>query len=920
MAETLATLNDKVDQLLRLLDDLPRRLLVRANQIVVLGGLSDISETLGIIKAGEFRAGNRSEPGRGFSGMRLAYPPMAYSNDLWNLVGIENDVLQFGVRASDGKLLAGGGSVVLDQNGITAVGGTIAGWQIQPTKLVSPGTPGIQIDSNGNIQTTNFATDVRGWRIANDGTAEFQNAKIRGELQTTIFTKREVQVTGGTLGIFKSAGVLLEDVTVTTGTFTIKIKDPQGAHEQLFAVDDILHLKDATNSTWVKVTAVTDNTTYYTYTVQYQSGTSGVTYYAGQAIADYGSATSSPGHIIMSADDVNAPYISLRKHTGTPWSSVSELLKIGNLNGSWGYTSEKFGVAIGEYASGKANITIDEDGAIRIRNYTSDVIVLSGTDARISNVLKLSDANSALSIGNPPPSSSTSGTGIWIDRNQMVLMKDDVQNIIISPTEGIYINNPSDAYRQERAIRFDNLYSIYRKIVAAQYPPDISIPSLMIESLSPTIPHKSTGLQVNLTSVSSSSSDDVISKFSYSLYTENYNLQNIAQVFGDNYSVVRLDDTATSFAKIGARTYPRSSSSQSNYAFIEMQTLFPGNMSYPENDSYITLFAKRGSQSNFASLLGLGIFYLANGSQENKVLSLDWGFGGSMDNVLISTRPFELSYPSSIEGITFKIKTSDNHAGLPVLYYDKASPQDAKIPLGYSPPWFILPFTTRYMMHSFNPIINANYIIEDCGVPVSGRRNLTAQTNWQGHRAINTNESVINFLEYYGTNSSNQYFYNTSGLPYYTSNITNAVSILTWIFPSGSGGTSRGILQSGTTTIGFALYIDSSNKAVFNVYDTGGALIQVVSTNQVVFNKWNYIFANYDRNVRMMINLNGVETFRSTTPTTQIRMSSGDFRLGWGSAAGTLNGQLGWTAIGIYFYESYKTMVLLSRPWHYGGA
>lgn len=479
MGETLGTLNDKVDQLLRLLDDLPRRLLVRANQIVVLGGLSDISETLGIIKAGEFRAGNRNEPGRGFSGMRLAYPPMAYSNDVWNLVGVENDVLQFGVRASDGKLLAGGGSVVLDQNGVTASAGTIAGWQIQPTKLVSPGTPGIQISSDGNIQTTDFTTDVKGWRIAKDGTAEFQNAKIRGELQTTIFTKREVQVTGGTLGIFKSAGVLLEDVTVTTGTFTIKIKDPQGVHEQLFAVNDILHLKDAANSTWVKVTAVTDNATYYTYTVQYQSGTSDVTYYAGQAVADYGSATSSPGHIIMSADDVNAPYISLRKHTGTPWSSVSELLKIGNLNGSWGYTSEKFGAAIGEYASGKANITIDEDGAIRIRNYTNevlrvdtsgirvgeyasgkpnvfidattgelklrnyltDVIVLSGADAKISSVLKVTDVNSAIAIGNPPPVSESSGTGLWIDRTGLYGLLNNNLQVKIGSDGKLYLGN-----------------------------------------------------------------------------------------------------------------------------------------------------------------------------------------------------------------------------------------------------------------------------------------------------------------------------------------------------------------------------------------------------------------------------------------------------------------------------------------------
>ncbi len=548
MTVGLEDILNALEVLTREVEALPTKLLIKAGQIVVWGGLSDISEQLGLIRAGEFRAGNQNDIGRGFSGMRISYPPMTYNGENWNLVGVENDTLQFGVRAQDGKLFAGGGSVVLDIDGITALAGNIAGWQILSDRLQSQGNPGIRIDSNGNIQTTNFATDVRGWRISADGTAEFQNAKIRGELQTTIFTKREIQVASGSLGVFKSAGVLLEDVTATSGQFVLRIKDQQGIHEQVFQVNDILRLRDGTNDTWVKVVSVTDETTNYAYTVEYQSGTTGVTYYAGQAVADYGNVNNRAGHIIISADDTYSPYISLRTHDGTPWTTIRELLKIGNLDGSWGYTTTKYGVAIGEYNSGKANIILDEDGVLRIRSYTNDVIridtngvfigdttranvhidtngvlrlrnatadaikidtggilignasaanvhidtsgvlrlrnatadaikidtsgilignasaanvfigtsgelkIRSGTndiialtsnDARITNVIRLSDSMSALSIGQVPPTSSSSGTGIWIDRNGFYILKNDVRNMTID-TDGIVVGTSNN--------------------------------------------------------------------------------------------------------------------------------------------------------------------------------------------------------------------------------------------------------------------------------------------------------------------------------------------------------------------------------------------------------------------------------------------------------------------------------------------
>jgi hypothetical protein len=70
------------------------------------------------ISSGEIRLGSGT-PGQSFSGVRIGYPAFTYSGQDWNIAGINNDVLQVGIRASDGKFIAGGGGVVIDSAGIT---------------------------------------------------------------------------------------------------------------------------------------------------------------------------------------------------------------------------------------------------------------------------------------------------------------------------------------------------------------------------------------------------------------------------------------------------------------------------------------------------------------------------------------------------------------------------------------------------------------------------------------------------------------------------------------------------------------------------------------------------------------------------------------------------------------------------------
>lgn len=86
-----------------------------------LQAVSDIADSLGVMTYGELRVGTgdpASEGASPFSGVRIAYPPLDYASASWNIAGVDNDVLQFGLSASNGAAYFGSGSVILTASGI----------------------------------------------------------------------------------------------------------------------------------------------------------------------------------------------------------------------------------------------------------------------------------------------------------------------------------------------------------------------------------------------------------------------------------------------------------------------------------------------------------------------------------------------------------------------------------------------------------------------------------------------------------------------------------------------------------------------------------------------------------------------------------------------------------------------------------
>ena len=81
---------------------------------------------------------------------------------------------------------------------ITATTGEVGGWDIGATTLSSNN---LILDSSGLIETSDYTSNEKGWRIssANSGEAEFQNIKIRCTLSTAVFQKESVNAVGGQL-------------------------------------------------------------------------------------------------------------------------------------------------------------------------------------------------------------------------------------------------------------------------------------------------------------------------------------------------------------------------------------------------------------------------------------------------------------------------------------------------------------------------------------------------------------------------------------------------------------------------------------------------------------------------------------------------------------------------------------------------
>ena len=355
------------------------------------------------------------------------------SNGTSNIEPIDGEEGQALLRGGDRSLI---GNLVV-ATGVTVDGVDISSFSADTASWQSAHTASGQHDV---LQSSSFSSGAYGYRLSNDGNAEFNNVRVRGELSASAFTINEIAASAGTLGVFKSAGVVWANFTTPSaisGAGTLLAKN-SAAGASLFETGDRLEIKAWTGTAivdiWLEVTARTNNTDRTSYSVTLRSGSTSVVIPAGVAIADWG--PSGSGAVTLSADGTigASANLSVQSHAGSPWSARTLHLRLGNLNGSYGYSTNTYGFATGNSATTflavdstnglrivddtTTRFQVDAAGAMTIRNAAgSAVITMDSASARIDNVLNIGTSGEIRQgTGSLTASPATfTGTRMWND-------------------------------------------------------------------------------------------------------------------------------------------------------------------------------------------------------------------------------------------------------------------------------------------------------------------------------------------------------------------------------------------------------------------------------------------------------------------------------------------------------------------------
>ena len=143
---------------------------------------------------------------------------------------------RYGIKIYDGTGTANSDLIAM----FGELGNKIAGWEFTTNQirsvpaaglgeLYAEDETGLIIHSGGSIETSDFASGLKGWRISSvgNGTAEFENMRVRGTLRTTVFEKESVNVVGGQLMVANST--TLEALKDQSGSIVLGVPSMSAA-------------------------------------------------------------------------------------------------------------------------------------------------------------------------------------------------------------------------------------------------------------------------------------------------------------------------------------------------------------------------------------------------------------------------------------------------------------------------------------------------------------------------------------------------------------------------------------------------------------------------------------------------------------------------------------------------------------------
>jgi len=227
------------------------------------------------------------------------------------------------------------------------VSASIGGWDIT-TSSIEGGN--LLMKPEGILQTRDFASGLKGWKISSEGngTAEFENVRIRGTMRTTTFEKESVNAVGGQLWVANSTTITGSVVAADT---TMSVKNVKGFEEgEIVLIKKVDNSGFQTEYVYINSSSIEgdqsnedENYGKLYVTRAYGSGSQGdyvgdlasvsQSYEDGQVVVSTGKINT--GYIKLNANpsDTATPYIDIVERTGSDLFDVKLAARLGDLSG-----------------------------------------------------------------------------------------------------------------------------------------------------------------------------------------------------------------------------------------------------------------------------------------------------------------------------------------------------------------------------------------------------------------------------------------------------------------------------------------------------------------------------------------------------------------------------------------------------------
>lgn len=389
-------------------------------------------------------------------------------------IAVDADAVRVRRATTSGLSFSSGGLAVGAGNGISVLTDTVAvnqayafTWSAAHTfsanATFSAGLTATRLTGSSNVLELANATSFQsvsfnagfagdGWRITRPSGAstkasfETDNLTVRGSMRVYELLINQVRATNGSVLVSSTGKVAAATYVSGTGgavgvTYDFATDD-NTAHG--FAANDIIIAKRATGTdpfTAIMRVASTPAPTATTWrgVLLYADGAnpSSSTAHIGLEFARIGNTTdiNRQGAVYLSADDSGAPFVQVSDGVAAAndWNAAGKVrVKLGNLNGSYGYAANTYGFAAGNSATtfvsadatngfrvvrnSTTRFQVDSAGNLSVNNSAGTPVISMDTsgNASIAGVLNIG-ASGEIRQGTGTWSSTFTGTRLWND-------------------------------------------------------------------------------------------------------------------------------------------------------------------------------------------------------------------------------------------------------------------------------------------------------------------------------------------------------------------------------------------------------------------------------------------------------------------------------------------------------------------------